>query len=68
MKEAIASRLRRWMFYFYGCYRGTGGQLKYVAPDWREVRLEIPLSWRTRNYVAQSSAGACMAPWIPFTC
>ncbi len=58
MKEAIASRLRRWMFYRYGCYRGTGGRLKYVAPDWREVRLEIPLSWRTRNYVGTIFGGS----------
>jgi acyl-coenzyme A thioesterase PaaI-like protein len=58
MNEAIASCLRRWMFYLYGCYRGTGGRVKYVAPDWREVRLEIPLSWRTRNYVGTIFGGS----------
>jgi acyl-coenzyme A thioesterase PaaI-like protein len=23
----------------------------YVAEDWREVRVTLPLNWRTRNYV-----------------
>src|SRR5215472_1992299 len=58
MREAIANRLRCWWFYRYGCYRGTGGRVKYVAPDWREVRLEIPLSWRTRNYVGTIFGGS----------
>ena len=58
MKEAIANKLRCWSFYFYGCYRGTGGRLKYIAPDWREVRLEVPLSWRTRNYVGTIFGGS----------
>lgn len=58
MKEAIANKLRCWSFYVYGCYRGTGGRLKYIAPDWREVRLEVPLSWRTRNYVGTIFGGS----------
>ncbi len=51
LRERIANKLRCWSFYIYGCYRGTGGRLTYIAPDWREVHLRIPLSWRTRNYV-----------------
>jgi acyl-coenzyme A thioesterase PaaI-like protein len=58
MKEVIANKLRCWSFYFYGCYRGTGGRLKYIAPDWREARLEVPLSWRTRNYVGTIFGGS----------
>jgi len=58
MREAMGNRLRCWMFYRYGCYRGTGGRVKYVAPDWREVRLEVPLSWRTRNYVGTIFGGS----------
>ncbi len=58
MRKAIVNRLRCWMFYRYGCYRGTGGRVKYVAPDWREVRLEVPLSWRTRNYVGTIFGGS----------
>ena len=32
--------------------------MKYIAPDWSEVRLEIPLSWRTRNYVGTVFGGS----------
>jgi hypothetical protein len=55
---AISNKRRCWSFYFFGCYRGTGGRLTYIAPDWREVRLEIPLSWRTRNYVGTIFGGS----------
>jgi len=58
MREVIAGRLRRWMFYLYPCYRGTGGRLKHVAADWSEVRLELPLSRRTRNYVGTIFGGS----------
>lgn len=58
LSVAISNKLRCWSFYLYGCYRGTGGRLTYIAPDWREVRLEIPVSWRTRNYVATIFGGS----------
>lgn len=55
---AISNKLRCWSFYLFGCYRGTGGRLKYIAEDWSEVRLELPLSWRTRNYVGTIFGGS----------
>ena len=32
--------------------------MRYIASDWREVRVEIPLSWRTRNYVGTIYGGS----------
>jgi acyl-coenzyme A thioesterase PaaI-like protein len=58
LPATIANKLRCWSFYAFGCYRGTGGRLKYVAEDWSEVRLELPLSWRTRNYVGTIFGGS----------
>jgi acyl-coenzyme A thioesterase PaaI-like protein len=55
---AIANKFRCWSFYAFGCYRGTGGRLKYIAEDWSEARLELPLSWRTRNYVGTIFGGS----------
>jgi hypothetical protein len=55
---AISNKLRCWSFYLYACYRGTGARLKYIAPDWSEVCLELPLSWRTRNYVGTIFGGS----------
>ncbi len=58
VRAAISNKLRCWSFYVFGCYRGTGGRLKYIAEDWSEVRLELPLSWRTRNYVGTIFGGS----------
>ncbi len=58
MYARLAGKMRCWVFYLYGCYRGTGGCVKYVSPDWREIRVEIPLSWRTRNYVGTTFGGS----------
>ena len=40
------------------CYWGTGVRLKYIAKDFREMRLEVPLNWRTRNYVGTIFGGS----------
>jgi len=61
----VSNKLRCWSFYLFGCYRGTGGRLKYIAEDWSEVRLELPLSWRTRNYVGTIFGGSLYAAVDP---
>ena len=58
LPTAISNKLRCWSFYRFGCYRGTGGRLKYIAEDWSEVRVELPLSWRTRNYIGTIFGGS----------
>jgi acyl-coenzyme A thioesterase PaaI-like protein len=58
LRDWFRNKLRCWSFYFFGCYRGTGGRLKYIAEDWSEVRLDLPLSWRTRNYVGTIFGGS----------
>ncbi len=58
MPESIRTRVERHAFNLFPAYRGTGGRLRYVAADWREVRVEIPLSWRTRNYVGTIFGGS----------
>jgi len=40
------------------CYWGTGVRLKYVSKDFREIRLDVPLNWRTRNYVGTIFGGS----------
>lgn len=58
MGESFRTKLDRWFFNFFPAYRGTGGRVTYIASDWREVRIEIPLSWRTRNYVGTIYGGS----------
>jgi acyl-coenzyme A thioesterase PaaI-like protein len=56
--ESFASRRLRWLFNLHPAYRGTGGRVTYVASDYREVRVRLPLSWRTRNYVGSIFGGS----------
>lgn len=65
LPAAISNKFRCWSFYAFHCYRGTGGRLKYIAQDWSEVRLELPLSWRTRNYVGTIFGGSIYAAVDP---
>jgi len=65
LPTAISNKLRCWSFYLFGCYRGTGARLRYIAEDWSEVRLDLPLSWRTRNYVGTIFGGSIYAAVDP---
>jgi hypothetical protein len=56
--ESLRSRAFRHMFNLFPAYRGTGGRVAYLAGDWREVRVRIPLNWRTRNYVGTIFGGS----------
>ena len=48
----------RWGFNLFPAYRGTGARVTYIASDYREVRVALPLSWRTRNYVGTIFGGS----------
>jgi len=56
--ESWRSRVTRWGFNWFPAYRGTGARIEYIASDWTEVRIRLPLSWRTRNYVGTIFGGS----------
>ena len=58
MPESWASRRMRWGFNLFPAWRGTGARVTYIAADWREVHVSLPLSWRTRNYVGTIFGGS----------
>jgi hypothetical protein len=58
MPESFRTKLTRWGFNFFPAYRGTGGRVTYIASDWTEVRVRLPLNWRTRNYVGTIFGGS----------
>jgi hypothetical protein len=58
MPESWASRWLRWRFNLVPAYRGTGARVMYIASDYREVRLKLPLSWRSRNVVGTIFGGS----------
>jgi len=59
--ESFRSRLVRWGFNWFPAFRRTGGRLVYLADDWRDVRVKLALSWRTRNYVGTMFGGSLYA-------
>lgn len=66
MPESLRTRAFRWGFNWWPCYRGTGGRVTYIAADWKEVRVRLPLNLRTRNYVGSIYGGSMYAALDPF--
>ena len=58
MPESAATRWMRWKFNLFPAFRGTGGRVTYIASDFSEVRVRLPLSWRTRNLVGTIYGGS----------
>jgi hypothetical protein len=58
MSESFQSRLLRWKFNLFPAYRGTGARVTYIAADFREVRVKLALSLRTRNAVGTIFGGS----------
>ena len=58
MPESARTRLLRWGFNLFPAYRGTGGRITYIADDWKEIRVRLPLGVRTRNYVGTIFGGS----------
>jgi acyl-coenzyme A thioesterase PaaI-like protein len=66
MPESFKTHMMRWGFNLFPAFRGTGARITYIAGDWREVRVKLPLSWRTRNYVGTIYGGSMYAAVDPF--
>lgn len=65
MHESWPTRLRRWAFNWFPAYRGTGARITFIASDYSEIRIRIPLNWRTRNYVGTIFGGSMFAATDP---
>lgn len=61
MPESLASKIDRLKFNFFPAYRGTGARVIFISEDYREIRIKIPLSWRTKNYVGTIYGGSLYA-------
>jgi acyl-coenzyme A thioesterase PaaI-like protein len=63
---SLRSRLRALGFSFFPAYFGTGARVTSIADGWREVRIKLPLTWRTRNYVGTLYGGSIYGSVDPF--
>jgi acyl-coenzyme A thioesterase PaaI-like protein len=61
MAESLRTRLIRWGFNCFPTFRRSGARLIYIADDWREAQLMLPLNWGTRNYVGTIYGGSMYA-------
>ncbi len=58
-------RAFRHVLNFFPAFRGTGAWVTFIADDWSEMRVKVPLSWRTRNYVGTIFGGSLYAGLDP---
>lgn len=52
-------------FNFFPAYRRTGARIIYIASDFREIHIKLPLNWKTRNYVGTIFGGSMFAAVDP---
>lgn len=65
MSESLRTKIMRWGFNFFPVYRRTGARITYIADDFREVRIKLPLNWKTKNYVGSIFGGSIYAAVDP---
>lgn len=65
MQESLRTRLLRVWLNYHPAYWSTGAKLTYLADDFREVRLKLPLTWRTRNVVGTLFGGSMFGALDP---
>ncbi|MBV9210064.1 MAG: DUF4442 domain-containing protein [Acidobacteria bacterium] len=58
MPESFKTKWQRRAFNFFPAYRRTGGRLTYLASDYHEIHVRLPLNWTTRNYVGTIFGGS----------
>lgn len=66
MPEGFRRKLERVVYNLHPALRGTGVRVTYIADDYREMRVKLPLNWRTRNLVGTIFGGSLYASVDPF--
>ena len=47
-------------------FRGAGIYVRRIAPDYREIQVELSLKWHNRNYIGTHFGGSLYAMTDPF--
>jgi len=58
MSESLKTRVIRILFNYVPMFWSTGAKITYLADDYKEMHLKLPLNWRTRNYVGTIFGGS----------
>lgn len=62
----LRTQWTRLLLNVWPCIFSAGGRVTYLADDFSKLRVELPLSWRTRNYVGTIYGGSLYASTDPF--
>lgn len=65
MSESLRTRMLRWRLNYFPAYRRTGARVTYISDDFREARIKLPLTWRTKNYVGTTFGGSMFSAVDP---
>jgi len=65
MLADLRTRLLRWRLNLFPAFWCTGSRITHLSPDFREVRLRLPLGLRTRNLVGTIFGGSMYAAVDP---
>ncbi|PWU01877.1 MAG: DUF4442 domain-containing protein [Candidatus Melainabacteria bacterium] len=65
MPESFKTKLLRWQLNCFPCFLFTGAQIIHLSDDLKEVRLKLPLTWLTRNYIGTIFGGSMFAATDP---
>lgn len=66
MSESWKTRVARWRFGWFPAFRNSGARVRYIAHDWREVRVDLRLNRKSRNYVGTLFGGSLYTTTDPF--
>lgn len=65
MKESLKMKIYRAFVNITPAYRGTGARVTYISDGFRNVKIRLPLNWRTRNVSGTIFGGSIYASADP---
>jgi len=65
VRESARSRFYRFLFGRCTCYRGTAVRIAAISPALREIRISLPINWKTRGYNGSIFGGSMYASVDP---
>ncbi len=65
-RDRARTEIFRLILNLWPCIRGAGGRVSHLSPDYHELDVTLPLTWRTRNRVGTIFGGSLYASTDPF--
>lgn len=63
--ESLYTRFYRLGFNFFPAYYCSGGKVRFIAGNWKEIHVSIKLKIKTRNYVGTVFGGSSYSALDP---